>query len=186
MQAGSSSQREREREWKRQSVSQGVLTLNGKVLLVSNDYGAKGLLWSLPGGRLEPGEQHVTAMVREFKEETGLDVIANDLIYVADAKTEIDRYHFVTCVFAVTLAPHISLEGNGEPYISCEGDLAVRQVLFVPFEQVPHYIERPSLGEPLINYLYYGRDKMPRRYWFYPEYNSAIFVPICWPPVPLE
>lgn len=169
-------------QWKRQSVSQGILVINSKVLLVGNDYGRHGLVWSLPGGRLEPGEQHATAVVREFKEETSLDVIVDKMAYVADAKTEFEHRHFVTCVFAVKLAPGVTLNANGEPEISCEGDVAVKQIRFVSFSEIPKYIERPSLGEPLVNYLYYGPAHLPRLYWCYPEYNAAEFVPVSWPP----
>ncbi|MPZ82864.1 MAG: NUDIX domain-containing protein [Actinophytocola sp.] len=36
--------------------------------------------WSLPGGRVEPGETDSEAVVRELQEETGLDVRPGELI----------------------------------------------------------------------------------------------------------
>jgi 8-oxo-dGTP diphosphatase len=39
-------------------------------------------LWSLPGGRIEPGETDIQALVREMREETGLLVEAGALIGV--------------------------------------------------------------------------------------------------------
>ncbi|WP_243239441.1 NUDIX domain-containing protein [Sulfobacillus harzensis] len=50
--------------------AKGVLVRGGRVLLASNDRGE----WELPGGHIEPGESPETALVREFSEETGLDV----------------------------------------------------------------------------------------------------------------
>lgn len=46
----------------------------GRLLLVrrANDPGRG--RWSLPGGRVEPGETDGTALVRELAEETGLNV----------------------------------------------------------------------------------------------------------------
>ena len=46
----------------------------GRLLLVqrANDPGRG--LWSLPGGRVEPGETDAAALVRELREETGLIV----------------------------------------------------------------------------------------------------------------
>ena len=47
---------------------------NGRLLLIrrANDPGAG--LWSIPGGRCEPGESPEQACVREAAEETGLSV----------------------------------------------------------------------------------------------------------------
>lgn len=36
--------------------------------------------WSLPGGRVEPGETDAEAVVRELREETGLDVRPGELV----------------------------------------------------------------------------------------------------------
>src|SRR5580704_10554978 len=53
---------------------------DGRLLLIQrrNDPGAG--LWSLPGGRIEPGESDEQAVVREVAEETGLVVICGRLI----------------------------------------------------------------------------------------------------------
>lgn len=51
----------------------------GRVLLVrrANEPGRG--LWSLPGGRIEPGESEEAAVVREVREETGLVVRVDGL-----------------------------------------------------------------------------------------------------------
>lgn len=53
---------------------------HGRLLLIrrANDPGSG--LWSLPGGRVEPGESDETAVARELREETGLDVIPGTVI----------------------------------------------------------------------------------------------------------
>ena len=53
---------------------------SGRVLLVlrANDPGAG--LWSIPGGRIEPGESSRDAAAREVCEETGLDVEVGHLL----------------------------------------------------------------------------------------------------------
>ena len=60
----------------------GALTFDadGRLLLVqrANDPGRG--LWSLPGGRVEPGEDDAAALVREMREETGLDVSPGPLV----------------------------------------------------------------------------------------------------------
>jgi 8-oxo-dGTP diphosphatase len=47
----------------------------GRVLLVKRGHDPQKGRWSLPGGRLEPGETPAQAAVRELREETGFDVV---------------------------------------------------------------------------------------------------------------
>lgn len=52
----------------------------GRLLLVrrANEPGRG--LWSVPGGRVEPGETDFEALIREMAEETGLTVVPGPLI----------------------------------------------------------------------------------------------------------
>jgi ADP-ribose pyrophosphatase YjhB (NUDIX family) len=60
----------------------GVVVEDGRILLLNQDADARS--WSLPGGKLEDGETLAEALVREMKEETGLDVEPVRLLYVCD------------------------------------------------------------------------------------------------------
>ena len=53
----------------------------GRVLLAHwNEGPING--WTLPGGALDPGEQPVDGVVRELEEETGYDVVVDELLGV--------------------------------------------------------------------------------------------------------
>lgn len=52
----------------------------GRLLLVQRANNPGQGLWSLPGGRVEPGEDDAAALVREMAEETGLVVQPGDLV----------------------------------------------------------------------------------------------------------
>jgi len=52
----------------------------GRLLLIKRGHAPGAGLWSLPGGRIEPGETDVEALVREMREETGLLVDVGALI----------------------------------------------------------------------------------------------------------
>lgn len=63
-----------------QVTARALIVKNRQLLLVSNDY----KLWYTPGGHLQPGEMLPECMVREVKEETGIDVKPNQVVYVAE------------------------------------------------------------------------------------------------------
>jgi 8-oxo-dGTP diphosphatase len=53
---------------------------HGRLLLVRRANPPAQGQWSIPGGRVEPGEDDRTAVVREVAEETGLQVVAERLV----------------------------------------------------------------------------------------------------------
>lgn len=52
----------------------------GRLLLIRRGHSPGEGLWSLPGGRVEPGESDHDAVAREVWEETGLSVVPGRLI----------------------------------------------------------------------------------------------------------
>lgn len=52
----------------------------GRLLLIKRGTEPGRGRWSLPGGRVEPGETDAAAVIRELREETGLDVRPGALV----------------------------------------------------------------------------------------------------------
>ncbi len=84
-----------------------IIIRDGKVLLEKrkNDPG-KGR-WSVPGGVVELGENVTQTVIREVKEETGLDVAEPEHIDVVDQITRDEngrtKYHFIIIDYIVNL-----------------------------------------------------------------------------------
>ncbi len=71
-----------------------------KILLVKRDTVPFKGYWALPGGRMDPGEKVEQTIVRECKEETGLDVEVVRVIgeYVEKGtKDDVDYEYYPTC-----------------------------------------------------------------------------------------
>jgi ADP-ribose pyrophosphatase YjhB (NUDIX family) len=69
----------------------------GRLLLIKRGHAPQAGRWSLPGGRVEPGETDQQAVIREIREETGLEISCDRLVgsverLSADALLEIRDY----------------------------------------------------------------------------------------------
>lgn len=52
----------------------------GRLLMIQRGNEPGRGLWSVPGGRVERGEDDAAALVREMREETGLEVVPGPLV----------------------------------------------------------------------------------------------------------
>ncbi|WP_332639847.1 NUDIX hydrolase [Brevundimonas sp.] len=104
----------------------GVVCLRGdQVLLIRRGTPPRQGEWSLPGGRIEPGERAVDAALRELREETGVEAEITGLIDVVDGIFPDSDRHYVLIDYAARWI-------SGEPVA---GDDAA-EARFVPLEQV--------------------------------------------------
>lgn len=78
-----------------------VVVDDERLLLVRRGHGPAAGTWSVPGGRIEPGETVQEAVVRELLEETGIEGVCGELIGWVERID--DEHHAVILDFAVTL-----------------------------------------------------------------------------------
>ena len=57
-----------------------VVVQDGELLLIRRGHGPAAGSWSVPGGRVEAGELRAEAVVREVREETGLEAVCGPLV----------------------------------------------------------------------------------------------------------
>lgn len=96
-----------------------IIRLQGRIVLIYRRNEPKG--WALPGGFVNYGETVEQAVVREVREETGLELDNLQQFRVYSDPKRDPRWHCVSVVFTA--------EGKGEP---CAGDDAGRIILVEP------------------------------------------------------
>ena len=77
----------------------GVLIEDGRILLIRRGRGPFKGKWALPGGFVEYGERVEDAVIREFREETGLDAEIIWLLGVYSDPNRDPRGHTVSIVY---------------------------------------------------------------------------------------
>lgn len=116
----------------------GIVVRDGAVLLVRRGRGVATGLWSLPGGRVEPGETLAEAVEREMAEETGLAVRCERFVGWVDRRGE--DHHYLIFDFLVEAA---------DPSHAVAGDDA-SDVAWVPLVEVAGH---PALVPGLVEFL---------------------------------
>lgn len=101
-----------------------VCLRDGQVLLIKRGRQPRMGEWSLPGGRIEPGERAVDAALRELREETGVEAEILGLVDVVDGLFPEHGRHYV-------LIDYVARWMGGEPVA---GDDAA-EAAFMPVEE---------------------------------------------------
>ena len=94
-----------------ETIARGVCIVNGKVLLClpkDRSYAY------LPGGHIEFGETGREALVREMKEETGLDATAGELLGVVESSfvQKGERHCEINLIYKMEVALPTAADGN--------------------------------------------------------------------------
>ena len=91
----------------------GVLIKDGKILVQRDAYGNE---YALPGGHIKIGETLEEALVREYKEETGADIIIIKLLWSEECFWEWNgkNAHNFSFYYLIDLCEGSKIPDNGE------------------------------------------------------------------------
>jgi 8-oxo-dGTP diphosphatase len=100
-------------------VVKGLILNEGKVLIVkrSNEEEIGRGTWELVGGKIDFGENLETALLREIKEEVGLSVIVERILYATTFKTGSTRQVVLLTYLCRSHANAIVLSNEHSDYL---------------------------------------------------------------------
>ena len=77
-----------------------LVDVDGRVLIAKRPQGkAMAGLWEFPGGKVEQGELPEEALIRELREELGIDVVKSCLAPLAFASHSYEDFHLLMPLF---------------------------------------------------------------------------------------
>lgn len=81
-------------------VAVALIDVDGRVLIAQRPEGKKMAgLWEFPGGKVDPGETPEVALIRELKEELGIDTKESCLAPFTFASHEYDDFHLLMSLY---------------------------------------------------------------------------------------
>ncbi len=117
-----------------------IILRDDMILLVRHAKGDRSY-WMLPGGGVEYGESLEAALVRELREETGLEVRPRALVLACDSIAPDGGRHVVNLCFTADAA-------DGAPRLGTDPRLA--EVAFAPVGTLSDLELRPAFGPALL------------------------------------
>ncbi|EHB68632.1 NUDIX hydrolase [Paenibacillus lactis] len=116
----------------------------GEILLVKVRNG-----WVFPGGQVEVGENLIEALMREIKEESGIDITVSHLIGVYSNTSTYPGYNGVDMVPTKVMMDFVCTYSGGELCTSDE----TSDCRWVPQSDVLQYIMAPAIRTRFQAYL---------------------------------
>jgi 8-oxo-dGTP diphosphatase len=114
-----------------------LLNEEGKVLLAKRPPGRPlAGLWEFPGGKVDPGEDPETALIRELMEELGIEIARADLVPLTFASHGYPEFHLLMPLYLCK-----RWQGN----IAAQEN---QQLLWVSADELRLY-DMPPADEPL-------------------------------------
>ncbi len=109
-----------------------ILDQDRKILMIRQHHQER-YVWTVPGGAIEQGETSLDAAIREVKEETGLDVAIDKMIWHAEQVVPGKEPRFVNIFLATALGGSIKV--GTDPERSDDGQV-IEEVRYLSREEL--------------------------------------------------
>ena len=126
-------------------VVEGICRRQGRILLVKGNRGLTDGIWTLPGGFLRFGETHEECVLREIREEVGMEA---DVLGLASAQAKLgkqSRLHWTILFY------HVQAKGDPSPNPD-----EIAEARFVPIQEAPDLIQDATMTRVILGLLEEG------------------------------
>ncbi len=124
----------------------GILIEDDRILLIEHTKNNK-KYWLVPGGGVDWGESAAEALIREFKEETSLDIEVEKFLFISETIAPDKQKHVINLYFKIKKAEDSSnIMKLGEEKI-------LTDLRFIPEDEIKNIKLYPNIKEKLIKLL---------------------------------
>ena len=120
----------------------GILIKNNKILLIEHKKNDK-KYWLIPGGGVDWGESTAEALIREYKEETNLDVIVEKFLFLSETIAPDKKKHVINLYFK------IRKDENSKEEMILGGESNLNDLKFVSKEEIETIKIYPNIKEQI-------------------------------------
>jgi len=139
-----------------------IINGNGEVLLQFKRRGFGIGKWNGPGGKVEPGETIEQAVIREVKEETGIDVVNPEKM------AELEFYFIGKEEWNQMADVYVAKNYSGEIAESDEGELKWFKFNEIPYDEMwdddPYWLPNILAGEFMKMKFYFNHESKLQKY----------------------
>ena len=123
----------------------GITIQGDEILLIEHTKKDK-KYWLVPGGGVDWGESTEQALIREYKEETNLDIEVKDFLFFSEAISPDKNKHVINLYFLVIV------KNDSEP-MKIGGESNLSDLRYVSKEEIKDIKLYPNIKEQLLKIL---------------------------------
>ena len=124
----------------------GILIEDGRILLIEHTKNDK-KYWLVPGGGVDWGESASAALIREFKEETSLDIEVEKFLFISETIAPDKQKHVINLYFKIKKAE------NSSNIMKLGEEEMLTDLRFIPEDEIKNIKLYPNIKEKLIKLL---------------------------------
>jgi ADP-ribose pyrophosphatase len=127
----------------------GILIEDDRILLIEHTKNNR-KYWLVPGGGVDWGESAAEALIREFKEETGLDIEVEKFLFISETIAPDKQKHVINLYFKIKKAE------NSSNIMKLGEEEMLTDLRFIPEDEIKNIKLYPNIKEKLIKLLNKG------------------------------